>query len=588
MITGTARIMYDTEMDTIAGKVTFSNNMALSHNEEKQYRIEWSSRIIFPDLEDADRVRVGVTEPKRGNIYDRNNVLLAEEGIVSSVGFVPGKMSEKSETKEEDIKKAAELLGITVDKINTLLGASYVKADTFVALTNVSKSNMELKEKLLQIPGIKITDSTARVYPYGEQLAHLIGYVQNVTAEDLEANPDKGYTKNSVIGKAGLEKIYEDRLKGSAGSEIYITDSQGNRIQTIAKIDVKNGENIKLTIDARIQKIAYEQFSEDKGATVVMNPKTGEILALCSTPSYDSNDFVLGMSDTKWQEILNDQSKPLYNRYAASFAPGSSFKPITAGIGLTNNKFTADEDFGTSGKSWQKDSSWGTYNVTTLATYSGKADLKNALIYSDNIYFAKAALKIGRDTFASELNRIGFNKEMDFVQNISASTGNNINTLTNEIALADSGYGQGQILVNPIHAASIYSAFVNDGNMIKPYLEYKDTVKGEIYVQNAFSKEAANEIKEDLIQVVENPNGTAASAKIDGVKLAGKTGTAEIKASQEDTTGTEIGWFNCFIADENSSKQLVVISMVEDVKDRGGSHYLLPKVKTIIQRTINL
>ncbi len=240
------------------------------------------------------------------------------------------------------------------------------------------------------------------------------------------------------------------------------------------------------------------------------------------------------------------------------------------------------------GKSWQKDSSWGTYNVTTLATYSGKADLKNALIYSDNIYFAKAALKIGKTTLASELDKIGFNKSIDFVQTMSASKYSNTTDFQTEIQLADSGYGQGQVLTNPLHVASIYSAFVNDGNMIKPYLEYSETPKREVYIENAFSKAAANTIKEDLIQVVENPNGTAAAAKINGVKLAGKTGTAEIKASQDDTTGTEIGWFNSFIADENSNKQLLIISMAEDVKNKGGSHYLLPKVKTIMQRAINL
>lgn len=347
---GTAEVKYDTSMDTLAGKINFPNIIKLSKDAEKQYKMEWNSQVIFPYLGNADRVRVGTTEAKRGNIYDRNNVILAEEGVVSSVGFVPGKMSERASTKEEDIKKASELLGITVDKINSLLSASYVKTDTFVPITNVSKGNMELKEKLLAIPGIKITDTTARVYPYGEQMAHLIGYVQNITAEDLEANKDKGYTSNSVIGKTGLEKIYEDRLKGSNGSEIYITDSQGNRIDTLAKIDVKNGEDIKLTIDARIQKDVYEQFKEDKGCGIVINPKTGEILAICSTPSYDSNDFVLGISDAKWQGILNDQSKPLYNRYTATYAPGSSFKPIIAAIGLTTNKFTSDEDFGASRK----------------------------------------------------------------------------------------------------------------------------------------------------------------------------------------------------------------------------------------------
>ena len=580
---GTAKIGYTMSMDTMAGKISFSNEINLLKDQENQYKIDWSSKMIYPDLDDTERVRVGTTTAKRGNIYDRNGVLLAGEGTVSSVGLVPGKMNENS---EEDIKKLSELLEISEDRINSLLGASYVQDDTFVAITNVAKENYDLKEQLLEIPGVKITDATGRVYPYGEEIAHLIGYVQNITAEELEENSDKGYTANSVIGKTGLERVYEDRLRGYDGSEIYITDSQGNRNQTIAKIDVQNGEDIKLTIDVSIQSYVYEEFKNDKSAVVIMNPKTGEILALCSTPSYDTNDFILGISSSKWESLQNDANNPLYNRYQASYAPGSSFKPVIGAIGLTTGKIDKDEDFGTSGTAWQKDSSWGTYNVTTLATYSGKANLLNALIYSDNIYFAKAALKIGSDTLSSELNRIGFNKQIDFAQAMTASTFANNSTFESEIQLADTGYGQGKVLTNPVHMASIYSAFVNNGNMIKPYIEYAEMPKSEVYIQNAFSSDAANTIKEDLIQVVENPNGTAHEAQISGVTLAGKTGTAEIKESQDDETGTELGWFNAFIADENSSKQYLIISMVEDVKGRGGSHYLLPKVKSIFQKII--
>ena len=131
--------------------------------------------------------------------------------------------------------------------------------------------------------------------------------------------------------------------------------------------------------------------------------------------------------------------------------------------------------------------------------------------------------------------------------------------------------------------ASIYSAFVNEGNMIKPYIEYSSKAKSEYWIENAFTKEAANTIKEDLIQVVENPNGTAHEAKIEGMTIAGKTGTAEIKASQDDENGTEIGWFNAFRVTDNVDDQLLIISMIEDVKDRGGSHYLLPKVKNMLK-----
>ena len=203
--------------------------------------------------------------------------------------------------------------------------------------------------------------------------------------------------------------------------------------------------------------------------------------------------------------------------------------------------------------------------------------------YSDNIYFAKAALKIGTNTLIEQFKKIGFNTEVSNELSVSKSQYGNNGKITSEAQLANTGYGQGEVLINPIHMASIYSAFVNNGNMIKPYLEYKEGTSPEYLVTGAFSKEAADTVKEDLIQVVESPSGTGHSAKISGVTLAGKTGTAEIKATTTDKTGTELGWFNAFIADENSKKQMLVISMIEDVKNRGGSHYVVPKVKKIFE-----
>ena len=145
--------------------------------------------------------------------------------------------------------------------------------------------------------------------------------------------------------------------------------------------------------------------------------------------------------------------------------------------------------FGTSGKKWQKDTTWGTYNVTTVKTYSGPANLRNALVYSDNIYFAKLALKIGKDTLTKELNRLGFNQSINSRLAITSSKFSSQESFESEVQLADTGYGQGKVLVNPLHMAAIYSAFVNDGNMINPYIEYKeDTSIPEYYVKNAFSK----------------------------------------------------------------------------------------------------
>ena len=580
----TVKVSYNNSMDTMAGHIEFANSMTLSLDDNKEYKINWSSNLIFPSLNNSDKVRVKTIEAERGSILDRNGEYLATNGTASQIGLVPGRMNEQ--TKDADISKIAELLNMTVESINNSLSASYVKDDTFVPLKTVSKDETDLKNTLLEISGIKIIDSEERIYPLGESASQLVGYIQPISAEELAEKADEGYTSSSLIGKYGLERYYEDTLRAVNGAEIYIEDSEGNKKTSIVTLDAKDGTDVKLTIDSTLQQQIYEQFKEDESAVVEINPKTGEVLALVSCPSFDSNDFSLGMTTADYNALTQDTQNPLFNRYLATYAPGSSFKPIVGAIGLTNGSFTADENFGTSGTRWQNDSSWGDFYITTLTTYSGPANLRNALIYSDNIYFAKAALKIGSDKFIESLKNLGFNENIEFPQTISKSSYSNSEGFTNETQLANSGYGQGEMLVNPIHMAMMYSAFVNEGNMIMPYIEYKEnasSANATYYKEGVFTKEAADTIRDDLIQVVENPGGTAHSAQIEGKTIAGKTGTAEIKDSKDDTEGTEIGWFNAFTVNETDENSRLIISMVENVKGKGGSHYLLPKVKAILE-----
>ena len=572
------KITYNQKMYTSAGEISFTNEASVI-KEDKKYKINWKNSLIYPYLNENDKIRVKTLKSERGNIYDRNNILLAGKGNISSIGLVPGKMSEN---KEEDIQKLSTILGVSVESINNKLGMSYVKDDTFVPIKNVAKTETQLKERALSISGVKITTESSRVYTLGKEASQVIGYVQAISAEELEENKGKGYNSNSVIGKAGIEKVYEETLRGKDGKEIYIEDENGKKVKTIAKQEVENGKDVKLTIDANKQKQIYESLEENKGAYVAMNSKTGEIIALVSTPSYDSNDFALGMSTEEWKNLNEDEKNPLLNRLTKAWSPGSTFKPVTGAIGITEGKINPKEDFGRSGLSWQKDSSWGSYMVTTLTPYNEPANMQNALIRSDNIYFAKVALKLGYNKFMEGLNKLGFNEDINFEIGTTKSTYDTDGKITDEVQLADSGYGQGQILVNPIHMASIYSAFVNNGNMIKPTIIYEEDKKVEYLKENAISQEAANTIKEDLIQVVESPNGTAHDAKIEGVKIGAKTGTAELKASK-DEKGEVLGWFNAFTADESSENQLVVVSMIEDANSVGGSHYLFPKVTQLFK-----
>ena len=571
-------VTYNQKFFTSAGEVEFENTANVV-KENKELKLKWDSHIIFPQLSDDEKVRVSTIKAKRGSILDRNDIALAEDGNIASVGIVPGKLGEN---RDESISKISELTGVSTDYINELLNASYVKDDTFVAVKKIVDSNQDLKNELLTIPGVMINKEDGRVYSLGKEASHLIGYVQPISSEELKENEGKGYTTNSLIGKTGLELAYEDTLRGIDGTDIYIVDENENRVSTIAKQDKKDGKDVKLTIDSNMQKQVYDQMQNDKGLFVIMEPKTGELLALVSTPSYDSNDFVVGLTTDKWNELNNDENRPLFNRFTQKYCPGSTFKPITGAIGLTTGKINESEDLGYRGTSWQKDSSWGNYHITTLTDYSGPKNLLNAIMYSDNIYFAQTALKIGAESFASSLDKIGFNQSIDFPLTLSKSQYANDNgtKIEGETKLADSGYGQGSILVNPIHMASIYSAFANDGNMLKPRIEYDENKNGEIVIENAFSKEASDIIESDLIQVVEK--GTATDMKIDGITIAGKTGTAELKTSQEDTESGTLGWFNCYTINRQGG-DLLIVSMVENVQDNtdGGSHYLIKKIKVL-------
>ena len=586
-------VTYQTSFDTVAGNISFENE-AIFLKGEDGHKLAWDDSLIFPELGSTDKVKISTTQANRGEILDRNGRVLAGKGVASSVGIVPGKL----EDRDEAIQQIAELLEIESEVIEKKLSAKWVKEDSFVSIKTIPKvaeielmkieqdeevlKENERQEKLLEIPGVMISDTEVREYPLGEAAAHLVGYVQSVTAEDLENHAGEGYTANSVMGKSGMEGLFEKELKGQNGSSIYIVDSAGNKKTELASIFVQDGKDIQLTIDADLQRSLYAQFKEDKSCSVAMNPYTGEVLALVSTPSYDNNDFIMGLSNEQWTALNEDENKPMYNRFRQVWCPGSTFKPIIAAIGLESEAIDPMEDYGNEGLSWQKDSSWGSYCVTTLHTYE-PVILENALIYSDNIYFAKAALKIGTEEMESSLTELGFNEEIPFDIKMAKSQYSNTENIETEIQLADSGYGQGQVLVNPLHMACIYSAFCNEGNIIKPYLVYQAEATVTFWMPGAFSKETAKQVLEGTKKVVNDSHGTGYAAHRDDIVLAGKTGTAEIKASKDDTSGTELGWFAIYSTEETVEHPILIISMVEDVKGRGGSGYVVKKDSAVLE-----
>ena len=559
-------IEYLIYIDTLAGRITYRNKVGV-----KDEQIQFNKNLIMDGYTDGCKIKITTYNPeKRGRILDRNGKVLAEDGKGYSVGLVKGKLN-----GENDYGQIAQYLETDVETLQKKMSASWINDDSFVPIKTVSEAtkNDLINKNILGINGVKISTVSIRTYPYDKVASHIVGYVQNVNAEDLKKHKNEGYNSTSVIGRNGIEAAYEEKLKGITSGKIELVDKNDKVIKELCHKEVKmSPQDITLTIDIDLQQSLYNEYQNDKSASVALNPKTGEVLALVSTPSYSNNDFVLGLSTDKWNALNNDVNQPLMSRYKQTYTPGSSMKPITAAIGLETKTIDPNKDLGTKDK-WQKDSSWGNYYVTTLHAPSPN-NLKNAITYSDNVYFARSALNTGKENLFKYYKNLKIGKKVTFELALNKSQYINKNQKVSDQLIADSGYGQGQILINPLQLASIYSAFVNNGSIYQPHIVQGQT---KTWIKNVFSKETTKIIKEDLINAIADENGTGHAIYHDNVILAGKTGTAEIKQSQSDTTGTELGWFTVMTIDEK--QPILMTTVVEDVKNRGGSGYVVEHTK---------
>ena len=559
-------IEYLIYIDTLAGRITYRNKVGV-----KNEQIQFNKELIMDGYTDGCKIKITTYNPeKRGRILDRNGKVLAEDGKGYSVGLVKGKLN-----GENDYGQIAQYLETDVETLQKKMSASWINDDSFVPIKTVSEAtkNDLINKNILGINGVKISTVSIRTYPYDKVASHIVGYVQNVNAEDLKKHKNEGYNSTSVIGRSGIEAAYEEKLRGITSGKIDLVDKNDKVIKELCHKEVKMiPQDITLTIDIDLQQSLYNEYQNDKSASVALNPKTGEVLALVSTPSYSNNDFVLGLSTDKWNALNNDVNQPLMSRYKQTYTPGSSMKPITAAIGLETKAIDPDKDLVAKDK-WQKDSSWGNYYVTTLHAPSPN-NLKNAITYSDNVYFARSALNIGKENLFKYYKNLKIGKKVPFELALNKSQYINKNQKVSDQLIADSGYGQGQILMNPLQLASIYSAFVNNGSIYQPHIVQGQT---KIWIKNVFSKETTKIIKEDLINAIADENGTGHAIYHDNVILAGKTGTAEIKQSQSDTTGTELGWFTIMTTDEK--QPILMTTVVEDVKNRGGSGYVVEHTK---------
>ncbi|MGB6406618.1 MAG: penicillin-binding transpeptidase domain-containing protein, partial [Planococcus donghaensis] len=405
------------------------------------------------------------------------------------------------------------------------------------------KADQATLDELFTIRGTKQEKVVMRNYPYNRALSHVTGYVGPITAQQLAEWSDQGYTTETLVGRQGLEEVLQERLRGEAGGRIILKKQRENAVITSVENKPVPGETVTLTIDAELQKKIYTAMGEQPGASAAINPTTGETLALVSSPGFDPNEFVPNITTSRFQELANDPLQPFFNRFAAVYTPGQVIQPITAAIGMESGTLDPVEGMDITGKSWQRYRSWGDFYITRPQDdIKNPIDLNKALVYSDSIYFAQQALNIQDDEFQTGLENFGFGEKLDFPIDLTPSRISKDGTFGSEGQLADTASGQGQMQVNILHLANLYSPILTNGKLYKPTL-YVTKEKPQLWNENLLSAANAKILRKSFSNTGEQL----------GIEIAGKSGTANER-------GKQTKWF---VGYQAAKPELIVSMMIQ-------------------------
>lgn len=581
--------------------------------EDGKWRIEWSPALIFPAMQWGDTVRVARISAKRGEILADGEVLAGNKGYIS-VYAMPSMVEENR--LGMFLSQVSNLLGMDVAKVKDL----YDKAYNDVAVLRQyyqGELTAEAEAQLLAIDGIGIdygNYGTYRDYPNGDVMAHIVGYVGYATAEEVavlnegRTEDDGLYTTDSRIGKLGLEKVYEKELRGKDGEMVFIVDSVGVNRQTIYKKPAQDGCDIELTVNVELQKRADEVMElvlygdNTAGAVVVINPLTGDVEAMSSYPSYDLNLFARGISDEDYKALLERANKPLFNRLTQGlYPPGSIFKAFTAAAVLKYNVLPAEAVFeGEIEADYWTPTEYGAWIWTPIKRSSmrnrtGPLNMANAILTSDNIYFANATLKMGVQHLSEFAETMGMGESIPFELSVGKSQMLNEKSEYTLKLLADSGYGQGEVLITPLQIAAAFSMFASGGDIPLPHVVeslYRESEENGyeaiftrevgIWKEDVISDAIASEVTDYLKRVVDRQyNGTGRQLRVTDYVIAGKTGTAEIG----DDKSREISWFAGFRTGVAPEDARLVVVMLEVPSDKEYSSLKFDIARELLKNT---
>lgn len=505
-----------------------------------------------------NRMRVQLMPPVRGLIYDRNGVLLADNLPAYRLEIVPEQVDDLDAT----LDRLAQLIDIRPadrHRFHDRVAKSPRFRSVPIRLNLSQREAARFEVNRGDFAGVDIRAGLTRHYPLGEVAAHLVGYVGGITARDLAAVDDKRYRGSSHIGKSGVEYSHESRLHGEPGSRVVETNANGRSLRELELNRPTAGQNLYLTIDARLQRAAYQALGDNDGAVVAVDPASGELLALVSKPSYDPDLFVDGISHVNYNRLISDPHKPLFNRaLQGQYPPGSTIKPVMALAGLETGRIDPQKQVWCPGyitlpgskrryRDWKRSG-------------HGWVDMREAIYRSSDVYFYKLALQLGIDNIHryGALFGLGAKTGIDLPRernglmpsrawkrgsrNLPWYPGETLNTVI----------GQGFMSTTPLQLAQMTSLIAARGNGAPPHVlkAWQPPASGEI-VRTTPQALAPIELKdrrhwqvviEGMAAVVSAPRGTAyhyVGQDLD-YTIAGKSGTSQVASLAQNEAAPEL------------------------------------------------
>lgn len=549
----------------------------------------WHLQVLkggeYKKIDERNRLRVLDILPPRGIIFDRNDTPLVKNIPSFDISVVREDLPEDADT----LTDLAGLLGLEKKVISARLKGRTSKPFEPVTLKeDVSFEEVaRVEARKIDFPGLQVKVVGGREYTYGHSASHVLGYLGSMSMSQMRSSEYFGVPHDSVIGQFGVEKVYDNTLRGVAGKKVIEVDALG-RIMKVVRIQRPiKGENIKLAIDINLQVEAEKSLRGLAGAVVALKADTGEVLALASAPTFDPNLFVRGINSKDWKKLIRDPRKPLLNRAIQSqYPPGSTFKIITAIAALEEGMINTDTTFYCKGSIY-----FGRVFRCWKAAGHGYVNLNKAITESCDVYFYEIAKKIDIDILAQYALGFGLGRPTGIGLEGEASgivpttgwklerkkerwyTGESLNTVI----------GQGYLSTTPLQMARLTAAVVNGGKVFEPHLLMDSEIKGKTEGIVKIKPENTEAIKKALMSVVEHEHGTGWRARSDLVSIGGKTGTTQViggSTKEEDLPDKykDHAWFVAFAPEAGT--EIAVAVFVEH--GGHGSTSAAPIAKRII------